>query len=128
MTMGEVIRDYEEKGIERIVSGGEILDAAEIFKVNYGIERFERICISLQKAFHIFFSKTKRMFQSLRKAISIVCIEYQYMLYLSNNNEAKKHWHFYKNARKQRVRKKHLKALKKILSKNNRLLRERFLK
>lgn len=36
MTMGEVIRDYEKKGIERIVSGGEILSTEESLVLNYG--------------------------------------------------------------------------------------------
>lgn len=36
MTMGEVIRDYEEYGIERIVSDGEILSTEESLVLNYG--------------------------------------------------------------------------------------------
>lgn len=75
MTMGELIRDYEEYGIERSISAGKLLSVVDIFRINQ-----------------------------------------RYNLFCKNYNKVKKHWNFYKTAKKRRVKKKHANAIKKLLS------------
>ena len=65
MTMGELIRDYEEYGIERSISAGKLLSVVDIIRSN---QRFQLFCRKYNKAKkHLHFYTTAKKHRIKKK-------------------------------------------------------------
>lgn len=77
MTMGEVIRDYEEYGIERSISAGKLLSVVDTFRINQRYELFCKNYNKVKRHWHFYITAKKRRVKkkhanAIKKLLSVI--------------------------------------------------------